>query len=249
MKFIRSIQSELIKTRRSSASWLALLGGFFIPVIFTIVSLHEGKTLDQEPLGAWQNHFMTLWRSMASFLLPMGIILASSLITQMEYKNNTWKQLITTPQSLTQIFFSKFAVILIMTFKFFLFFNIGILLSGIIPSLIIDGGFPKASFPINIFLSQNGLIFITCLPILAIQYLISIQIKNYMAPIGMGLLMLIGTLIGAPWKHIYISPYSYCFLKITPFPITFNLYVYALIYFSVIMALSYYLFINKKEKG
>jgi hypothetical protein len=128
MNFIYSIQSEWIKTKRSSASWLCIFGGFFIPTIYTIASLFNRETLDQNPLGAWQAHFMQLWQIMSAFLLPMGIILASSLITQMEYKNNTWKQLMTTPQSLTQIYFAKFSVILLITLKFFLFFNIGILL-------------------------------------------------------------------------------------------------------------------------
>ena len=80
-------------------------------------------------------------------------------IISLEYKNNTWKQLMTTPQSLTQIYFSKFAVILLMTGKFFLFFNIGILLSAIIPSLIIDHHLPQADFPIDLFIKQNGLFF------------------------------------------------------------------------------------------
>lgn len=249
MKFINSIQSEWIKTRRSSASWLCIFGGFFIPTIYTFASLYNGKTLDQNSLGAWQSHFMKLWEIMAAFLLPMGIILASSLITQLEYKNNTWKQLMTTPQSLTQIYFSKFTVILLMTGKFFLFFNVGILLSAIIPSLIIDHHLPQADFPINVFIKQNGLFFITVLPIIAIQYLMSLQFKNFMVPIGVGILLLVTTLIGNQWEHIYISPYSFCFLKVFPLPINFNLYSYALIEFFVFMIISYYLFLRKKEKG
>lgn len=249
MKFINSIQSEWIKTKRSSASWLCLFGGFFIPTIYTFASLYNGQSLDQNPIGAWQNHFMKLWQIMSAFLLPMGVILASSLITQLEFKNNTWKQLITTPQSLTQIYFSKFTVIILMTLKFFLFFNIGILLSGIIPSLIIDHQFPQAKLPVDIFLKQNGLFFITVLPILAIQYLLSLQFRNFMVPVGIGMLFLVGSLIGGQWQHIYISPYSYCFLKVFPMPINFDLYSYALVYFVLLMTLSYYLFIRKKEKG
>lgn len=249
MNFINSIQSEWIKTRRSSASWLCIFGGFFIPTIYTIASIVNRETLNQNPLGAWQKLFMEHWQIMSAFLLPMGIILASSLITQMEYKNNTWKQLMTTPQSLTQIFFAKFSVILLMTLKFFLFFNIGILLSGIIPSLIVDHQFPQAAFPINVFLKQNGLFFITVMPILAIQYLLSLQFKNFMVPIGIGILLLVTTLIGNQWAHIYISPYSFCFLKVFPLPLSFNLYTYALIEFFLLMGISYYLFLNKKEKG
>lgn len=249
MNFIYSLQSEWIKTKRSAASWLAIIGGFFIPTIFIFVALYTKETLNDVGLGSWQMHFMNCWQSMAVFLLPMGIVLASSLITQMEFKNNTWKQLHTTPQSYTQIFFAKFSVILLMTLKFFVYFNIGIILSGIIPCLIIDGEMPNTSIPYVIFLKQNGLFLITVLPILAIQYLISLQFKNFLVPIGIGMLFLIGSTIGMRWEHIYISPYSYSVLKVVPFPITFDLYIYASIYFILIMTISYFLYINKKEKG
>jgi hypothetical protein len=183
----------------------------------------------------------------------MGVILASSLITQMEFKNNTWKQLHTTPQSYTTIFFAKFSVIVLMTLKFFLFFNIGILLSAYIPSLIIDHKLPEQGLPVLFFLKENALFLITVLPILAIQYLISLQFKNFLVPIGLGLLFLIGTMIGigSQWGYIAFSPYSFCFLKIVPFEIINpeNLYLYATINFMVIMVISYYLYIKKKEKG
>lgn len=249
MQFIYSLQSEWIKTRRSAASWLAIIGGFFIPTIMTFATLYSKATLNRIGIGAWQEHFMNCWQSMAVFLLPMGIVLASSLITQMEFKNNTWKQLHTTPQSFTQIFFAKFTVILLMTVKFFIYFNIGIILSGIIPCLILDGEMPNTSIPVAIFLKQNGLFLITVLPILAIQYLISLQFKNFLVPIGIGMLFLIGSTIGMRWEHIYVSPYSYSVLKVVPFPIKFDLYTYAIIYFLVIMIISYYLYLNKKEKG
>jgi hypothetical protein len=249
MRFINSIQSEWIKTKRSAASWLCIIGGFFIPTIYTFALLYKGSTLDQNPIGAWQAHFMQLWQIMSAFLLPMGVVMASSLITQLEFKNNTWKQLMTTPQSLTEIYFSKFTVILLMTMKFFLFFNIGIILSGIIPSLIIDHQITQAPFPLVVFLKQNGLFFITVLPIIAIQYLLSLQFKNFMVPIGVGILFLVATLIGNQWEHIYISPYSFCFLKVFPLPLSFNIYTYALIEFVIIMIVSYYLFLKKKEKG
>ncbi len=249
MKFIYSLQSEWIKTKRSAASWLCLIGGFFIPTIQFFITMHTGETINTLGPGGWQDYFMTNWEIMGAFLLPMGVVLASSLITQMEYKNNTWKQLHTTPQSYTQMFFSKFSVIILMTLKFFLFFNIGIIISGLLPCLLLDAKLPTNSIPYSIFLKQNGLIFITVLPIIAIQYFISLQFKNFLVPIGIGILLLIGTMIGIQWKHIYISPYSLSTLKVLPFPLQFNLYTAAFIHFVLIMSVSFYFYINKREKG
>ena len=131
MEFIHSLQSEWLKTRRSAASWLCLIGGFFIPTIYFIGFLRHQESFNTGKPDIWEHYFTQLWSNTAGFLMPIGIILASSLITQIEYKNNTWKQLHTTPQSFTTVFFSKFTVILLMTAKFFIFFNIGILISAI----------------------------------------------------------------------------------------------------------------------
>jgi hypothetical protein len=254
MNFIYSIQSEWLKTKRSAAFWLMLAGGFFIPVIDLIVfiKLRSKIKLPIEGLFSWQLIFNELWQSMVGFLLPVGVILTSSLITQMEFKNNTWKQLHTTPQSYTVIFLSKFSVILLMLLEFFIFFNIGIILCGIIPSLIFEKHFPNQAFPFLFFLKGNVKFFITMLPIVALQYLLSLQFKNFMASIGTGLLVLIGTLIGSRWQYIFISPYSYGALSMFSHhndTLNVNIYLLAFCYFVLIMSVSYFLYIRKKEKG
>jgi hypothetical protein len=251
MRFIRSLQSEWLKTKRSAASWLCLFGGFFIPLIFLIVFLKNHASINAYyPMAnVWTAHFLNLWQGMANFLLPMGVILASSLITQMEYKNNTWKQLHTTPQSYSTVFLAKFSVIVLMVLKFFLFFNIGILLSGIIPSLIFDHRFPVQSVPVMVFLKVNGKLFLACLPIIAIQYLISLKFKNFLVAIGAGLLGLIGSLIGISWKYIFVSPYAYCAMLVMGPRKEYNPQLAAAVYFVIIMLVSYFIYIRKKEKG
>jgi hypothetical protein len=249
MIFIYSLQSEWLKTKRSAASWLCLIGGFFIPLIYLILFLKDHSYINKEQSEIWQKIFRGEWNNMAVFLLPMGVILASSLITQMEYKNNTWKQLHTTPQSFTTIFLSKFSVIALMTVKFFLFFNIGIILSGIIPCLLFDHQLPKEGIPFLFFLRQNTRIFLTCLPILAIQYLISLRFKNFLVAIGVGLLGLVGSLIGASWKYIFLSPYSFSPMLVMPIHRDFNIPLVAFFYFVVLMIVSYILYIAKREKG
>lgn len=248
MIYLHSLQSEWLKTKRSAASWLCIIGGFFIPLIYFIVFLKNHSTINDLGTGIWETHFHKLWRDMAIFLLPMGVILSSSLITQMEYKNNTWKQLHTTPQRFTTVFFAKFSVIILMTLKFFLFFNIGIVLSGILPTLIFNGSLPKESIPLMPFLRGNANVFLTCLPIIAIQYLISLNFKNFLVPIGIGLLGLIGSLIGMVWKYIWVSPYSYPSMMVVKFT-SINIQLYAFVYFVLIMMVSYFIYIRKNEKG
>src|SRR5688572_24284850 len=172
MKLIHSIQSEWLKTRRSTASWLCLIGGFFIPLIYFILFLKDQSSINHIPSGnPWEMHFNQLWQNMSMFLLPMGVIMASSLITQIEYRNNSWKQLHTTPQNYATVFAAKLIVILLMMVKFFIFFNIGILISAIVPCLLFDGALPEQPIPITYFLKENACYFIACLPIVSVQFL------------------------------------------------------------------------------
>lgn len=249
MNYINSLQSEWIKTKRSAASWLCIIGGFFIPLIYFIGFLKDKKSINDYKLDIWQTLFNLIWQNMAIFLLPMGVILATSLITQIEYKNNTWKQLHATPQTYTNIFIAKFSVIILMTIKFFIFFNIGIILCGITPTILFDIHLPKENIPVMYFIKENIKYFITCLPIIAIQYLISLKFKNFLVPIGFGLLGLVGSLIGNSWKYIFISPFSYCAMTIIQAERDFNVFQFSSIYFIIIMLISYYLYITKKEKG
>jgi lantibiotic transport system permease protein len=250
MTFIHAIQSEWLKTKRSASNWLSIIGGFFIPTMLTIAAFYFGKTINAGQGNGWNSAYGNAWRDMAVFLLPMGMILAGSLITQIENKNNTWKQVHATPQRFTIIFFSKFAVILIMTVKFFVFFNVGVLLYAILPSLFLDGGFPEDAFPFWDILKLNLKIFVACMPILAIQYLLSLNFKNFLVPIGIGFLGLIGTMIAFNFvKHIYLSPFAFTLYAVLPKKVWFNPTVYALIAFALITGLNYYLYMRKKDKG
>ena len=187
----------------------------------------------------------------------MGIILSASLIAQLEYKNNAWKQLHTTPQKLSTIFLAKYAVILVMMIQFFILFNIGIFFVGIGPSILLRYvPFPSESFPYLFFLKKNIGFFIDCLPIIALQYLLSIKYKNFLVSIGFGLLLLVASLFALSVKYGYFMPYSYSlfyYMKImknaSQVPESFNIHWLAFAYFVVFSVVGYIMYVTKKEKG
>jgi hypothetical protein len=257
--FIHSFQSEWLKKKRSLSSWLVIVGGFFTPLIIIIARLvhHEQLAELYAKDNFWNQLWKSSWESMAIFLLPVGVILATSLITQLEYKNNTWKQLHTLPLNLTTVFFSKLLLLMVMVLQFFILFNIGIYLSALIPWLLVNGvPYPKAPIPFAAILKEDGFYFIDCLPIIALQYLISLQFKNFLVPVGIGFGLWIASLGALSWKFGYLIPYTYCplnFLKAqnggrvaTP---GINIHLMAVIYFTVISTVSYIMYLTKKEKG
>lgn len=254
--FIHSFSAEWLKKRRSFASWLVLIGGLFIPFINVIIFIVYPKQLLNLHAAPrfWENLFQHSWQSMAFMLLPMGIVLAVSLVTQLEFRNNTWKQLHTSPIPFATIYFSKLAVLIFMMLQLFIVFNLAMYLGAIIPS-VFNNKIPYPLYHVDIlyFLKENARYFVLCLPLMALQYVISLQFKNFMIPIGIGLAMVVGGLIALSWKYIYTIPSAYTALnfiqsKSNVVP-AHNLLLWSAGYFFLFSFSGYWLYISKKEKG
>ena len=257
MQFIHSFQSEWLKRKRSASSWLVLIGAFFIPAIMLLaqfITVAELPEASKSPLF-WEMIFTQHWESMAIFLLPMGIVLSTSLIAQLEYKNNAWKQVHTTPQWLSTIFFAKLSIIVVMMLQFFVLFNIGIFLVGVIPALIFESvPYPTEPYPFLFFLKENAKFFIDCLPIIAFQFFLSMRFKNFLASVGIGLAMIIGSLMALSWQYGYVVPYTYPAYNYMGIlgdskNTTVNIHLWATFYFLIITGVNYFLYLNKKERG
>jgi lantibiotic transport system permease protein len=257
--FINSFQSEWIKKKRSLASWLVIIGGFFTPSIIIIARIvyHDKLQAIYTATDFWEKLWRNSWESMAIFLLPIGVILATSLVTQIEYRNNTWKQLHTTPLAFSTIYFTKLAVIIVMMVQFFILFNIGIYASAVFPWVVFsDLPYPTENINVSFFLRENLFYFIDCLPIIALQYSISLKYKNFLVPIGTGFLVWVAALATLAWKYGYIIPYTYCMYNYLKDETTgkaavpdLNIHLLALVYFGVITLIGYILYITKKTKG
>ena len=209
MSLAISIRSEIIKTKRSAAFWLSIIGAAVIPTIFFL-----GYVI--EPQGSynrgWGIHLMQGWQVFNAFLLPMFVILVCSLIPQIEYKNNAWKQVFASPQSIGNIFFSKYLTIIIMIAFLFIVFNIFLILSAVVPNLF----YGKYTFlDTDIDWSKLALLnfktFISLLALISLQYWMSLRFRNFIVPIGIGLgLLIVGVILyQLHWKHIYKISYAF----------------------------------------
>ncbi|RYY57988.1 MAG: hypothetical protein EOO05_17535 [Chitinophagaceae bacterium] len=222
MSLLTSVKSELIKTKRSSSFWLSLIGAGVIPVIFLLIYLiRPDKVVNQMKAMPWETHFFQGYQQFSSLLLPIFVILICSQIPQIEYKNNTWKQVFASPQSIGNIFFSKYIAIILMILFLFLMYNIFMILAAVIPSFI----HKEISFlkhPINWaqLFELNLKTFISLLGIISIQYWLSLRLKNFIAPIGIGLALLIGSMMafGFGWEHVFKLPFAFPLLTLVNLP-------------------------------
>ncbi len=212
MSFLISTQAELLKTKRTASFWLSVIGAAFIPTLLfigLITNPDAARNLAKDP---WTKFFNMGWQILSVFLLPMYIILVSTLITQIEFKNNTWKQVFASPQSFGNIFFSKFLTIHLMILFCYVLFNTFMLLAAVIGNLINSKyTFLDRSIDWEMLLRLNIRTYISILGISAIQYGLSLRFKNFIAPVGIGLILVIGNIIALNlhWEHIYKYPYSF----------------------------------------
>lgn len=211
MSYAISLRTELIKAKRSAAFWLCLVGAGFIPGIIFLMYLFKPKNfVPRFKLMPWENHFMHGWQAFSVFLLPMFVIIVCSQIPQIEYKNNTWKQVFASPQSLGNIFFSKFNTILLMIVFLFVMFNVFMICNAVLISFInSDYPFLHSSAKWDVILKMNLRTFVALLAIISIQYWLSLRIKNFIVPIAVGLALLISAMIIQQWEHIYKVPYAF----------------------------------------
>ncbi|MFN6379106.1 MAG: ABC transporter permease, partial [Flavobacteriales bacterium] len=183
---IRSIQSEWLKAKRSSSSWFVWVGALFVPFIITLIQTFYPNRFGVSVLNPfWVRLFERTWEMTAILLLPMGIVIACSLICQIEFRNNTWKQVYATPQHVSTVFFAKYFVVLLMFFKWLIIFTVAFLVSAYLPSLL-NGRmiFTDEAIPVKYILENAISFYISALPIIALQYLLSMRFRNFIVPIG-----------------------------------------------------------------
>jgi len=256
--FVNSFQSEWMKTRRSLSLWMVVIGGFFTPAVIIVARLinHAAVPDLYAREDFWQLLWRNSWESMAIFFLPLGAILSTSLIAQIEYKNNTWKQLHTLPVSYTTIFLSKLAVILALMALFFTLFNLGIGLAAVVPYLLIGETHWPTGAPVWAFLHDDLLYFADCLPIVALQYLLALRFKNFLVGVGLGFVFWVGAIASVSWKFGYLIPYTYTMFHYlagaensrAAIPGA-NIHMLAIIWFMVFTAISHVLYVTAREKG
>jgi lantibiotic transport system permease protein len=257
--FLPAFRSEWLKRKRSFASLMVLGGSLFTPAIVTVVRLIQHRSLPglYATGSFWTDLWRACWESTAVFFLPLGAILATSLVTQIEFRSNAWKQVHTLPVSAAAVFLAKLAVILMMLAEFLLLFNLGIYAAAMIPYALVPGvPHPQGTFLALPLLQENALYFLYCLPIIAAQYLMALRSNNVLIPIGIGFMAWVGALALLSSRFAVWWPYGYTVIhyirdkpKGAHLAAQLALPWLALTFFILLTITSYLLFVSRKEKG
>jgi hypothetical protein len=219
MNLLISLRTEILKTRRTAAFYLTLITAALIPFVFFMNICLDG--VEPKNRGDILNIMFREGFTMNGFvILPMFIILLCTLLPQIEYKNNTWKQVLASPQKKSTVFIAKFLniqffllVFLLANAVFMFVAAVGIHFSD--PSLHI------LRLPVNgVQILTNALnAYLAALALTALQFWLGLGFRNFIIPMAIGLSgWLIGILLEMEYHSHYASyfPYSFHLFSILP---------------------------------
>jgi lantibiotic transport system permease protein len=210
--YITSIKNKILKLKNTFAFWLTIISAIFIPVIYFIYyfSKHESLIPD-EGVNPWNKFLVDQIMAAASLLIPLFIVLITSLIIQIEHNSSGIKHLFSLPIPKWSVYFGKLTTVFGMVlFTYLMFFGI-MLFAGVVVGLIHkDLNFlmytPNFERPIKLLFRS----FIASLGILGIQFWLSFRIKNFIIPLGIGMVLVIAGLIVFQAEEVSIYfPYAY----------------------------------------
>lgn len=212
MSILLSLRSELVKTKRTSAWYLCLLCTVFTP-LYAYLLFTEPDKINGMKADPW-NSFLVGEPGLVFNLviLPFFLFLICTLQAQLEFRNNTWKQVFVSPQPLLNVFLSKFLNIQLLLIAVFILTNILLVLLLICIHYFQFRVNLSKSLDWEVYLINNGRIYISVMAISAIQFWLGLRFKNFIVPIGIGLccwIAAINLVEGHPWVHDNKFPYIY----------------------------------------
>lgn len=219
MNLLITLRSELFKTRRTVALYFTIAAAAFAPMMSMLDLVFDGVGSDPER-NIFNELFTTKFMMTGAVVLPWFIILITTLMAQIEYRNNTWKQLLTSPQSKASIFFAKFINIQLLIFLFLftnhlLMFINAIILHFMEPSLNVLG--QPVDWPEMFNTLANG--YLVLLGICAIQFWLALRFKNFIVPVAIGIsAWFIGSILVMQLKAGFAEYFPYSFHAFAWFP-------------------------------
>ncbi len=151
---------------------------------------------------------------------PIFLILICTLLPQIEYKNNTWKQVLTSPQTKGNIFAAKFINIQLLI-GVFLITNLLLMFISAVILHFMEPSLNVLNQPLNwnaILMSRVNT-YVALLAICTIQFWLGLKFKNFIIPIAIGIaLWFAGTILVLQSKSGFVEIFPYSFHAYGKFP-------------------------------
>lgn len=192
------LKVELLKIKKSYLLFLAII----IPIPVVIAIMKRIETMGSM-VGISINEEIFMFSAIAylSFLLPLQNIYTACVITKVENDNCGWKQLMLLPIKKSNIYFSKYKVMLI---------ALSLSILSYITCIISAEFYLSESISLNFQTLSYGMqIFITTLPTLILLFIIGRNFSSIIPLISTGIIMLITNIFIAQSRFWIYAPWTY----------------------------------------
>jgi lantibiotic transport system permease protein len=213
MKLLIALRSEILKTKRTASFYFTLIIAALVPLILMLNVLTGGGDVDAIHKGSLNAVFDLGMERTGLVFFPMFVILVCTLLPQIEYRNNTWKQVFTAPHTKGTVFIAKFLNInrLILLFLLATLVYMSLVIVAIHfcnpERHIFNQPFDAAKLFISI-----GNSYVTMLAICAFQFWLGLRFRNFIIPTAIGFVLWItGMMMVLEFKSDMIEYFPYSF--------------------------------------
>lgn len=209
----RTLAADALKLRRTAALRLTLLSGA-LPVLLTFtIFFFKGYVILKGGGTPWPRFISTAWQTAGTLLLPLFVVLLTSLVVNIETKATAWKHLYAQPVGRGAVFGSKLLLILALNAAALLLFvglllGAGWLLGVLKPTL----GFQTHAVPFGAVGWMLLRTYVATLGLLAVQYIVSLYWRSFVVPVGVGMGAVVAAFALLQWEHVSKIPYAQPFL-------------------------------------
>ena len=175
---MRALSIELRKEKRTGVIPLMLAVGILGAAYALVNFVVRKDTLLNLPLPP-MDVLLTQVYGMIMVLNMFGIIVASCIIYNMEFKGSAVKKMYMLPTNVPSMYFCKFMILTVMLLLAIGLQNLALARIGITD-------LPQGTFKLGALLAFAGYSFTTSMPVLAFMIFISSRFENMWIPLGIG---------------------------------------------------------------
>lgn len=212
MSLYTSLRSELLKTKRTAPLYFTFAAAAFGPFMSMLDLVLDGVA-EEHTKDIFNEMFTTKFMMPSIVVLPLFIILLCTLLPHMEYKNNTWKQVLISPQTKVNIFLAKYINIQLLIGVFLITDLLLTTISAVVLH-ITEPGLNVLNQPLDgyaIMMSRLSA-YAALSGICAIQFWLGLVFRNFIIPIAIGIaLWFIGSILVLELQSDFVAYFPYSF--------------------------------------
>ena len=175
---MRALVIELRKEKRTGVIPVLLAVGILGAAYAFVNFLVRKDTLLGLPLAP-MDVLLTQLYGMIMILNLFGIVAASCMVYNMEFKGSAIKKMYMLPMSVPGMYLCKFLILTVMLFVAADLENLALMKIGM-------SDLPQGTFEMGTLLRFTGYSFLTSMPVLSFMVLISSRFENMWVPLGVG---------------------------------------------------------------